>query len=119
MKFLPRIKKAFNWMASPADRNYTLGEVFQHFAEKRPYETIRDNRLGFTNAGRMTERLHVAAGVLSAGLIIAGAPLSLTTLAIAGGTLGLYKVMGLAGGKLTDLAVSGRAYTPPTVPPRL
>jgi len=114
-----RLRRFFNWLAAPAARNYTLGEVFRHYARDTPYDMIRDNRPGFTNAGRLTERLHMAAGVISAGLVLASLPLGMTTLGAAGGIVGVYKLMGLAGGKLADAAVSGRFYSRPAPPPRL
>ncbi|MDE1153187.1 MAG: hypothetical protein PW788_11685 [Micavibrio sp.] len=113
---LPAMKKSltktFNWLGQHASRNYTLGEAFQHYAEKKPLAMIDDNMLGFTNAGRLLERAHVAAGVLSAAFIVAAAPTSAPMLLAAGTVLGLYKVMGLAAGKIADLAAGGRLYTP-------
>jgi hypothetical protein len=114
-----KIKGFFNWLAAPATRNYTLGEVFAHFAQNKPYEMIRDNKLGFTNAGRMVERLHTGLGVISAGLAVAVLPFGLTGLGIAGGFLAAYKVMGLAGGKLADMAVSGKIYNRAPRPPQI
>lgn len=118
-----KLSGVFNWLAQTPERNYTLVEAFQHFAQKKPYADINDNRLGFTNAGRLTERLHMFAGVASAALVIASVPFSAITLpvafAAAAGFVGLYKCMGLAGGKLADLAVSGRLYTKPQKKPTI
>jgi len=107
-----KLKDTFNWLGQHAQRNYTLGEAYQHVVQGKSYENIDDNRLGFTNGGRLLERAHVAAGVLSAAFIVAAAPTSVPMLAGAGVVLGLYKVMGLAAGKIADLAFADRLYTP-------
>ncbi len=119
MKLLPdapKLKEFFNWLAAPAERSYTLGEAFQHYVQHKHYAEIRSNGLGYTNAGRLTERAHVAAGVVSAGLVLAFAPVSLPTLGIAAAFVGLYKVMGMAGGKLADGVVAGHFYNPTPKP---
>ncbi len=122
MRLLPdaaKLKEVFNWFASPAARSYTLGEAFQHYVQHRPYDEIHTNQLGFTNAGRLLERVHMAAGILTAGLLVVCAPASLPALAIAGGFLVGYKIMGLAAGKLADGVASGRFYNPEQPRPRL
>lgn len=100
-----RLSAAFNWLAAPAERSYTLREAFQHYVQKQPFGEVKhDNRMRYTNAGRMVERLHVAGGVISAVFALAAAPTLGLPLAIGGGLafIGLYKIMGMAAGKLAD-----------------
>lgn len=107
-----RIREFFNDMAAAPKRNYTLGEAYQHYVQGKSFEEINDNKLEFSTAGRLTERLHMAAGVLSAALVITSAPVSLLTLGIAAAFITLYKVQGVAGGKLADMAVRGTLRAP-------
>jgi hypothetical protein len=107
-----RIKAFFNKLAEAPKRNYTLGEAFQHFVQGKPYSEINDNKLQFTDAGRMLERAHVAAGVISAGLVITALPVSVLSLSVAAAFIALYKVQGVAAGKLADLAVRGTFRAP-------
>lgn len=111
-----RLTEFFNDLAASPKRNYTLGEAFRHYVQGRPYEEINDNKLEFSKAGRLVERLHVAAGVLSAALVITSAPAALLSYGAAAAFIALYKMQGVAGGKLADLAVRGtlRATKKPT-----
>lgn len=105
-----KLARFFNWLAAPPARNYTLGEAWAHFVQKKPYAEIHANPLRFSNAGRISERLHMAGGLLTAGAILAAAPATPLALAFAGAALGLFKVWGLAGGKLADLAFRGTVF---------
>ncbi|MEZ0261370.1 MAG: hypothetical protein ACAH80_10195 [Alphaproteobacteria bacterium] len=111
-----RFSEFFNDMSGAPKRNYTLGEAFQHYVQGKPFAEINDNKLEFSKAGRMVERLHMAAGVLSAALVITAAPAALLSYGIAAAFIALYKTQGLAGGKQADMAVRGtlRAPKPPT-----
>jgi len=102
------LRDAFNWLAAPAARSYTLREAFQHYVQKQPFGEVKhDNRMRYTNGGRMVERLHVAGGVISAAFALAAAPAIGLPLALGAGLafIGLYKVMGMAAGKLADGAL--------------
>lgn len=107
-----RIKAFFNNLATAPTRNYTLGEAWQHYVQGKSFEEINDNKLQFSKAGRLTERLHMAPGVLSAVLVIGSAPAALLSYGVAAAFIALYKVQGVAGGKLADMAVRGTLRAP-------
>lgn len=95
----------FQDLARPPARNYTLGETL---AARRGW-AINTNPLNFTTAGRAVERVHMAAGVVTAlfaaaGMAVAAVP-AVPALAVTAGMLGGYKVMGIAAGKLVDIGV--------------
>lgn len=99
------LSTTFQELAKPPVKNYTLGEALA----VRQGWVINPNPLNFTVAGRAIERVHTASGVLSALFVAtlaatASAPV-VPVLAFAAATLGCYKVMGIAAGKLVDMGV--------------
>jgi hypothetical protein len=107
-----RFREFFNDMSAAPKRNYTLGEAFQHYVQGKPFAEINDNKLEFSKAGRIVERLHVLGGVLSAALVITAAPAALLSYGAAAAFIALYKMQGMAGGKLADMAVRGTLRAP-------
>ena len=110
-------------MAQRPVRNYTLGEVYRHYAHGTPWNDIDDNALGFTRAGRAWERLHTGVGLLGGAAVVtvslAGpevASLSAVFAATVSGGLNVaaFKGLGVAMGKVVDHAVrySGRPNAP-------
>lgn len=98
-----KITEIFNWLGQRPVKNYTLRE---YFAERNG-QVIDDNRLNFTRAGRGVERLVTGTGALGAAMIAMGGIFAGNPgmIVMAPVVLGLYKVSGVALGKMTDMAV--------------
>lgn len=92
-------KERFNWLAQKPDRNYTLGEVYQHFVQGKDWSEVEDNRFNLTRLGRAWERTHTAVGVAGAGLLltIPEAPLLMSTLGPVGNMV-FWKALGIGMG---------------------
>jgi hypothetical protein len=106
------LKSAFNWLAQRPAHNYTLGELFQHYVQGRPWQAVEDNSLGFTRAGRAWERAHTALGALYLGAaVISGAP---ELVAAGAGVLACEKALGILTGKVVDYIVRSGAGTLPS-----
>ncbi|MCB9991359.1 MAG: hypothetical protein H6867_08250 [Rhodospirillales bacterium] len=93
-------------------RNYTLGEAFQHYAKGKNWDSIDDNRLNFTRAGRACERVHTCGGALISTAVLltsigsGGATLPLWLAAtFAAVNMGAMKTAGVVMGKAMDMAI--------------
>ncbi len=110
--------KIFNWLAQRPRVNYTLGELYQQVVRGRPLDSIDDNRLNFTRAGRAWERVHTAVGAMEFAIITgtASAPDSTlplgTALVAATATLLFWKGLGVGAGKVVDHLVRAQAGRP-------
>lgn len=62
---MSKLKSTFNYLSKRPDRNYTLGELFQHYAQGKEWLRIEDNRLGFTRLGRSIERAVTVSAILA------------------------------------------------------
>lgn len=111
MSALFTLKQAFNWLAQPPRRNFTLTEAFSRYVQKRPLEEINANPLGYSRLGRAAERTSTGLALLAGASLIVTTP-TLPVLAATAGIVTLFKGFGVIWAKTFDHMLRGDQGNP-------